>query len=39
MQHRLYRGRQLIVAEAVPSLQPDEHCEGMLPHPSISGIE
>ena len=31
IQHRLYRDSQLIVAEAVPSLQPDKHCEGMFP--------
>jgi hypothetical protein len=39
MQRALHRARQVLFAEAVPNLQPHEHCDGLLPHLSIFGTQ
>jgi hypothetical protein len=39
MQRRLHRARQVLFADVVPNLQPQEQCDGLLPHLSISGAE
>ena len=38
-QRRPHRGRQVLFAEVIPSLYPHEHCDGLVPHPSICGTE
>jgi hypothetical protein len=35
MQRRPHRGRQVFFTETVPNLQPDEHCDDLLPHLSV----
>jgi hypothetical protein len=35
MQHRPHCGHQILFAKTVSNLQPDEHCDGLLPHTSI----
>jgi hypothetical protein len=39
MQRLPHRGRQVLFAKAVPSLQPDERCDGLQPQVSIFGTE